>query len=143
MEDGRSSKHALRWQAGSGAGPDGLAALRADVCARQTVVGETAIRTQRLLECLEKEEEENNNKQKERNPRITARKAIKLVYLCVWRRTEEEDPHPAHTPSPTRPVFSIHHFVPSLWSELPSHHSWGNHDHPKEPPPHTLDQRCH
>lgn len=26
-----------------------------------------------------------------------------------------------HTPSPTRPIYPTHDFVPSLWSELPSH----------------------
>lgn len=43
----------MRWAGRLWAGPDGLAGLRAAVCALQTVVGETTINTQRLLECLE------------------------------------------------------------------------------------------
>lgn len=44
----------MRWAGRLWAGPDGLAGLRAAVCALQTVVGETTINTQRLLECSEK-----------------------------------------------------------------------------------------
>lgn len=43
----------MRWAGRLWAGPDGLAGLRAAVCARQTVVGETSISTQRLPECGE------------------------------------------------------------------------------------------
>lgn len=64
----------MRWAGRLWAGPDGLAGLRAAVCARQTVVGETSISTQRLPECGEGGERKKSGR---RHTGITARKETK------------------------------------------------------------------
>lgn len=107
----------MRWAGRLWAGPDGLAGLRAAVCARQTVVGETSISTQRLPECGEGGEGKKF-RQKTHGDHCAKRNQKKLPYLCIWKSTEEarDDPLPLpHIPSPTRPIYPIHHhhLVPS------------------------------
>lgn len=95
----------MRWAGRLWAGPDGLAGLRAAVCALQTVVGETTINIQRLLEWVKKKKQKglgDSCKKKEIQP-----------HLGFWSLP--------HSPSPTRPIYPNHDFVPSLGFELPSH----------------------
>lgn len=118
----RGGAVSMRWAGRLLAGPDGLAGLRAAVCVLQTVVGQTTINTLRVIECSEEGRKEK--RQTRHGGQNSEKKRASQPHLGVWKSTEEEgdDPPPLpHTLSSTRPIYPTHHFVPSLWSELPSH----------------------
>lgn len=90
------------------AGPDGLAALRATVCAPQTVGGQTTITTQRVIGCWEGKKTEGANASPgdsyEKGRQTTSSRHLEKRR----RRRRRPTPLPPHNPSPTRPINPTH-----------------------------------